>query len=319
VNGPWIILIATQPTGNAAVRMRVWREVRSRGAAILRDGVYLLPARPELATAFAALAAAVEAAGGSAHVLNADADDAQEAEWRQLFDRTAEYTELLAQIRERSACSKQPVAAARSSCRELEQQFAAIAGTDYFAGPGREQVAQALADWRAQIERRASPDEPHAQARSIERLRREDFQARQWATRRGLWIDRVASAWLIRRFIDAEARFAWIARPEAKPKRAIGFDFDGAQFTHQQGRVTFEVLLASFGLDEDAALLRLGNVIHALDVGGLPQPETAGLDAVLTGQRRLHADDSEFLTAASNVFDACYAAFSHAKAGADTG
>jgi len=313
MNDPWIILIATQPTGNAAVRMRVWREVRSRGAAILRDGVYLLPAQPDLGAAFTALAAAVETAGGSAHVLKTNADDAQDAEWRKLFDRTAEYAELLAHIRERSARPKQSITTVRAACRELEEQFAAIAGTDYFAGAGREQVAQALSYWRAQIERRAAPDEPHAQARSIKRLRREDFQGRLWATRRGLWIDRVASAWLIQRFIDAEARFAWITRPEAKPKRAIGFDFDGARFTHQQGRVTFEVLLASFGLDEDAALVRLGNVIHALDVGGLPQPESVGLETVLKGQRHLYADDDEFLAAAGSVFEACYATFAQAS------
>jgi hypothetical protein len=314
VDDRWIILIATQPTGNAAVRMRVWREVRSRGAAILRDGVYLLPSRPELAAAFSTLAAAVESAGGSAHVLNANANEAQGAEWRRLFDRTTEYTELLAQVRDRSLRVKQSVAAARAACRELEEQYAVISGTDYFAGAGRDQVAQALADWRAQIERRASPDEPIPQARTIRRLQREDFQGRVWATRRGVWIDRVASAWLIRRFIDGDARFVWIARPEVKPKRAIGFDFDGAQFTHQQGRVTFEVLLASFGLDEDAALVRLGNMIHALDVGGIAPPEAAGLEAVLTGQRRLFADDDEFLGAASNVFEACYAAFSQERA-----
>ncbi len=311
---PWIVLIVTQPTGNAAVRMRVWREMRSRGAVILRDGAYLLPARPELSAAFAALAAAVVAAGGSAHVLHATADEAQNAEWRALFDRGAEYAELLAQIQQRAARAQQPLEAARAACREFEAQFAAIAATDYFGNAGSEQVAQALADWRAQIERRASPGEPRAQARSIERLKREDFQGRVWATRRGLWVDRVASAWLIRRFVDPRARFVWIARPDAKPKRAIGFDFDGAQFTHQPGRVTFEVLLASFGLDDDAALVRLGRVIHALDVGGVPVEEAAGIEAVLTGLRRQHGGDDAFLAAASHLFDACLAAFADAVA-----
>jgi hypothetical protein len=310
----WIVLIVSQPTGNAAVRMRVWREIRSRGAAILRDGAYLLPARPELSAAFATLAAAVLAAGGSAHVLNATADEAQNAEWRGLFERGAEYAELLAQIPPRAARARQPVEAARAACRELEAQFAAIAATDYFGNAGRAQVAQALADWRAQIERRAAPDEPRAQARSIERLRRQDFQGRVWATRRGLWVDRVASAWLIRRFIDPQARFVWIARPEAKPKRALGFDFDGAQFTHQPGRVTFEVLLSAFGLDDDAALVRLGRVIHALDIGGVPVAEAAGIEAVLSGLRRQHGGDDGFLAAARHVFDACHAAFADAVA-----
>ncbi len=306
----WIVLVATQPTGNAAVRMRVWRDVRSRGAAILRDGVYLLPARPELVAALSTLAAAVEAAGGSAHVLHTRADATQDGQWQALFDRTAEYAEVLAQIQRRAAqLAKLSIASARSEYGDLEQQFAAVAATDYFGGAGREQVAQALADLRSRIERRASPDEPHAQGGAVGKLRREDFQGKLWSTRRGLWVDRVASAWLIKRFIDARARFAWIARPEAKPKRAIGFDFDGAKFTHQGGRVTFEVLLASFGLDDDAALVRLGRIVPALDVGGVPQAEAAGVEAVLAGQRQQQADDDSFLAAASSVFDACYAAF----------
>ena len=306
----WMVLVATQPTGNAAVRMRVWREVRNRGAAILRDGVYLLPARADLAEAFAALAASVVAAGGAAHVLRVHASAEQAKEWQSLFDRTQEYGELLAQVERLAGRSKRmTVEAARAACRELEEQFAALSATDYFAGTRHDQVAQALADLRNRTERRASPGEPQAQAGGIERLERVDYAGSVWATRRNLWVDRVASAWLIKRFIDPQARFVWITGAQAKPKRAIGFDFDGAQFTHRAGRVTFEVLLASFGLDEDAALARLGRVVHALDIGGVPRPEAAGLEAVLTGQRAATTDDDEFLAAATQVFDACLAAF----------
>ncbi len=306
----WIVLVATQPTGNAAVRMRVWRDVRSRGAAILRDGVYLLPERADLAQAFETLAAAVVAAGGAAHVLRVSAETEQTAQWQGLFERSQEYGELLAQIEKQSGQLRQAtVQTARAACRELEEQFRILAATDYFSGASRAQVAQALADLHTQIERRASPDEPQAQTGPIERLDREQFSGRVWATRRQLWVDRVASAWLIRRFIDTDARFVWIARPEAKPKRALGFDFDGAQFTHRAGRVTYEVLMASFGLEEDVALARLGRVVHALDVGGLPQAEAAGLQTVLGGLRATSKDDDAFLAAASVVFDACYASF----------
>jgi hypothetical protein len=290
--------------------MRLWREIRNRGASILRDGVYLLPARADLSDAFAALAAAVVAAGGAAHVLRVNANAEQAAEWQALFERAKEYGELLTEIQQQSTRLKRAtVDAARTACRELEEQFATLAATDYFAGASREQVAQALADLRAQIERRASPDEPQAQAGRIEQLARDDYRGRVWSTRRNLWVDRVASAWLIRRFIDTEARFVWIAKPDARPKRAIGFDYDGAQFTHRAGRVTFEVLTASFGLEEDAALTRLGRVVHALDVGGVPQPEASGLETILGGLRATCADDDAFLAAASTVFDACYASF----------
>jgi hypothetical protein len=93
-----------------------------------------------------------------------------------------------------------------------------------------------------------------------------------WGTRQHLWVDRVASAWLITRFIDNEATFVWLAKPSDLPRGAVGFDFDGAEFTHVSELVTFEVLLASFGLDGDEALQRIGTMVHGLDVGGRRPP-----------------------------------------------
>jgi hypothetical protein len=119
----------------------------------------------------------------------------------------------------------------------------------------------------------------------------------------------VASAWLIRRFIDPEARFVWLRAPQDCPADAIGFDFDGAMFTHTENRVTFEVLLASFDLDIDPALTRLGILVHALDVGGVPVPEAAGFEAILTGARASYADDDQILAAMTPVLDALYIAF----------
>ncbi len=92
------------------------------------------------------------------------------------------------------------------------------------------------------------------------------------------------------------------------PRGALGFDFDGARFTHVGARVTFEVLLASFGLDRDPKLQRIAAAVHYLDVGGIPSPEAAGLEAVLAGLRELHADDDALVAAAAAVFDALYAA-----------
>ena len=89
-------------------------------------------------------------------------------------------------------------------------------------------------------------------------------------------------------------------------KTLLGFDFDGARFTHVGARVSFEVLLASFGLEQDARLSRLGTVVHYLDAGGIPAPEAGGLEAVLAGLRELHADDNTLLDLACTVFDALF-------------
>jgi len=112
---------------------------------------------------------------------------------------------------------------------------------------------------------------------------------------------------LIRRFIDRDARFQWLARPSDCPKRALGFDFDGAAFTHVGDRVTFETLLASFGLEADPALSRLGMMVHTLDVGGDAIAEAKGFESVLAGAHERLADDDALLAEMSLVLDSLYA------------
>src|SRR5262249_47040128 len=156
------------------------------------------------------------------------------------------------------------------------------------------------------------PDEPVAVHDAIPRYDASDFQKKTWATRTHLWVDRVASAWLIKRFVDKEARFLWLARPSDCPKSAIGFDFDGAQFTHVDECVTFEVLLRSFDLEEDAALGRLAALVHQLDVGGGRVAEAAGFEAILAGARERCKNDDELFDEMSRTLDDLYRAFSKA-------
>jgi hypothetical protein len=137
------------------------------------------------------------------------------------------------------------------------------------------------------------------------------FQGRRWATRARPRVDRLACAWLIRRFIDPQAQFLWLADPAGSaptPRGALGFDYDGARFTHVGARVSFEVLLVSFGLDADPRLQRIARAVHFLDIGGIPVPEAAGLDAVLSGLHAVHTDDDALCLAAAAVFDALHAA-----------
>jgi hypothetical protein len=147
-------------------------------------------------------------------------------------------------------------------------------------------------------------------SRTTWRKRIRAYRGRVWATRKNLWVDRMASAWLIRRFIDREARFAWLEHPRQRPKRAIGFDFDGAQFTHVDGRVTFEVLVASFGLEGDPALGQIAQSVHYLDVGGIPVPDARGLETMLKGVREKAKNDDALLAGASRFFDLLYCAYS---------
>lgn len=311
----WQMLIMTLPTPNATGRMRIWRALKALGSAVLRDGVYLLPDRPGFRQALEEQAEEVIQAGGSAHVVAIDsASQSQQQAFKSLFDRSEDYSKLTEAIRRAAeeVHSEAPAGLQRTISR-LHRGFEAIVALDFFPGSAREQAAVALEDLEQAVSDRLTPDEPHAVHRRIKRLSAEDYRGRLWATRRRPWIDRLASAWLIRRFIDPEARFLWLGSPADCPADALGFDFDGAAFTHVGARVSFEVLLASFGLT-DKALQRLAALVHYLDVGGIPVAEAAGLDMLIQGMHRRLADDDELLAEAQKVFDSFYQACSESDA-----
>ncbi len=292
----FLALFVSLPTRQSAGRMRIWRALRALGCATLRDGVYLLPESSEHAAALAQIAADVHAVQGTADIYHLGGrDEAQQAEILGLFDRGPDYARLLEAIRAALAAANPKTAHA------LRREFKAIAATDYFPGEAQKQAAAALAELAA-----VAGGEPRAVEKKIRRLASADYSGRSWATRKNLWVDRMASAWLIRRFIDKKAKFLWLDNPKKCPKAALGFDFDGAAFTHVGGRVTFEVLAASFGLDSDPALARIAAIVHCLDVGGVPVAEAAGIEAVLAGLRAGAPGDDKLLADACRIFDGLY-------------
>lgn len=295
LNKDWLTLVSTLPARNTAARMRVWRAIKGLGCATLRDGVYLLPRTAGSAAALGSLAGEVRNAGGSAEVLQVVADAAQQAAFLALFDRSADYGRLLAAIR---AALNNPEPRA---VHALRREFNAIAATDHFPGAARRQVEAALAELAA-----IASGEPRPGHGALCRLASADFQGRIWATRRNIWVDRMACGWLVRRFIDKKAKFLWLDNPKKCPKSALGFDFDGATFTHVDNKVSFEVLAASFGLDTDPALARIAAIVHCLDVGGAPVAEAAGIEAVLAGLRATTPNDDKRLAEAARVFDSLY-------------
>ncbi len=303
----WLLLILSLPTENATVRMRAWRALRATGAAVLRDGVYLLPARDDLRVTLEAIAADVEAGGGSTHLMLTT--EPEGAGFTALFDRSDDYAALLDEIR--SASDKLDADTAIETLkqsRKLRKTFGGLAAIDFFAGEAQKQADAALQELEAAANRVLAPDEPHSVRSTIKPLRIEDYKRRVWATRRRPWVDRLACAWLIRRFIDRKARIVWLAKPKDCPAKAIGFDFDGATFSHVGARVTFEVMLASFGL-EQPALRRIGAIVHYLDAGGVQPAEASGIESVLAGLRNAFDDDDQLVKAAGTVFDGLLASF----------
>ncbi len=316
----WSLLVLTLPTENATARMRFYRALKAKGCAVLRDGIYLLPYSGAHEDMLRELAGAIAESGGTAHLLRAPSLDAsQEEEFRTLFDRESDYEAFIRSLAEaRKTISGQSAAELTRLLRRLRKDYEAIRAVDYFPDDAATRAEVAWQDFVALVDTVLSPGEPHPAERTIRRLSRDEYQGRTWATRQRMWVDRVASAWLIRRFIDPDARFLWLTSPDTCPADVLGFDFDGAAFTHVGERVTFEVLLASFGLDNDPALLRLGEIVHALDVGGPAAPEAVGFEAVMAGTRQRVDNDDQLLAQMSPVLDALHAHFA-ASATEETG
>jgi hypothetical protein len=291
--------------------MRMWRALKAAGAGMMRDGVYVLPVSDRSRQVFEEQSVEIKEAGGLGHIVSFEANAAEQNETLvALFDRTAEYSDVIQNLDLlKRKLAKMEELTARQELTTAAREVAAIVARDFFPGEARKQMEGALADAEAAINACFSPDEPSAAQHSLSQRNTEDYRGRTWATRERLWIDRVASAWLIRRFIDPDARFLWLKRVKDCPKRAVGFDFDAAEFTHVGSKVTFEVLVASFDLERDIGLVRLGALIHHLDVGGIPVAEGPGLTTIMTGARALQKNDDSLLRAMTPVFDALYAGY----------
>jgi hypothetical protein len=291
----------------------MWRALKVAGAGMMRDGAYVLPLSDRSRQVFEEQAVEIKEAGGLGHIVSFQASStAQNDSLLTLFDRAAEYSRVIQSLHvlERKL-PKMEELDARQVLTNTTREVTAIVARDFFPGEARKQMEGALADAAAAINARFSPDEPSASQRALSQRNTADYRGRAWATRERLWIDRVASAWLIRRFIDPDARFVWLKKIKDCPKRAVGFDFDAAEFTHVGSKVTFEVLVASFDLEGDIGLVRLGALIHHLDVGGIPVAEGPGLTTIMTGARALQKNDDELLKAMTPVFDALYAGYRH--------
>ena len=293
--------------------MRIWRALKGLGCSALRDGAYLLPDRTDTKRQFSELLDETTREGGSAWLLTVQPQSSEEhAAYQALFDRSNEYAEFIKVLTQagQSVAGLKPQELNRS-LRKLRRDYDALLTIDYFPGDPARQAEAIWMDYVSVAESILSAGEPHTIQATIPQRSPEEYQARQWATRQRLWVDRVASAWLIRRFIDDKATFIWLESPADCPEDALGFDFDGATFTHVGDRVTFEVFLISFGLDHDRGLARLGAMVHALDIGNGFVAEAAGFEAMLSGIRQRVVNDDQLLQETAPVLDALYAHFSN--------
>lgn len=304
----WFVLV-TQLPDEATTRMRILRMLDAMGCGILRDGVFVLPASTPAQQGLERLGQHISTSGGTHHFLHVQSDAAQTKAFVRLFDRGIRYVELIKTVESmRSGFGiADPTAVSRMLIKQ-KREFEAISTLDFFPSESRERAARVLADADTAIRAILFPQ--NKVLITTEQLRtRQKFFHRIWVTQKPLWVDRLACAWLIRRFIDAEATVAWVERGAPVQDIVVSFGFEGAMFCNSASQVTYEVLLDSFGLSTDAALKRIATIVHALDIGGAPVPEAAGVEAMLQGALRRAADERALLAETEKTFDLLYDAY----------
>jgi hypothetical protein len=306
-------LILSLPARNSTARMRVWRALKDAGCGVLRDGVYVLPAGTPATARLDDVAAEIRNSGGSAIRAELRVDPSQAA-LPALFDRSEDYAVLLEQLKDtRTGLRRLGQRKAQTALERLRRQFDRLAAIDFFPGAAKAQATDALQALVRDFRATYAQGEPRVSRRRLRPADRAKYQSRTWATRKDPWVDRLASAWLIGRFIDPAAKFAWLDRPSSLPKRAVGYDFDGAEFTHVGNRVTFEVLMEAFGLDADPAIAAIATSVHFLDVGGAPAPDARGMEVVLKGVKEKARSDDAMLAEAVRIFDHFYSAYAERR------
>jgi hypothetical protein len=305
----WLAFVTTLPTEDPAARMRVLRTLESLGCAVLRDGVFLLPDTPAARQGLVSLGDHVARLNGSAHVLSVNSmDESQARQFLALFDRTHKYDALIRTAESlKSAVGYSDSVSIMHLINKHKREFKMISTLDFFPSEAKDRAARALADAEQAVHALMFP-EAQKKGSAIDTTGKHYFR-RVWATRKPLWADQLASAWLIRRFIDPEAKLLWLDKNQICPEHAIGYGYAGATFSSTREKVTFEELLDGFKLDKTAGLARIGTLLHALNAGETGVAEAAGVQTLLQGAMRRTESEDQLLAETEMTFDLLYEAY----------
>jgi hypothetical protein len=292
----WLLLLHQLPAKPAYARVKLWRRLQSLGAIAVKNAVYALPAGPQAQEDFEWVLKEIIQAGGEGMVVEARlVDGLSDDAVRGLFNsaREADYRVLAKEIR----TEEKDIAPAQLA--RLRAEATRIAAIDFFGANGREDVEARLAA--------LSPAAPvAARAGSLA-----PGTARVWVTRRDVHVDRIGSAWLIRRFIDPHGTFKFVAPKGYRPRAGeLRFDMFEGEFTHEGDLCTFEVMLGRSGL-KDAALTAIGEIIHDIDLkdGKFAREEASGIARLIDGLAAAGMQDLQRLERGGAIFDDLYAYF----------
>jgi hypothetical protein len=315
----WLIFSYTVPVKNPNVRVKAWRRLQAVGAVQLKSSLYVLPFNEANYEHLQWLAREVEELGGEAVFFHCSmVENLTDTEIQTLFGkaRDEDYARLYDEVQDLANSLEAGVLEPEDKVRELQaglkkftRKFQAIQEIDFFPTGQGERTAMLLASLQERLQVLTGET---VRPMTVPPLKKEDYQGKTWFTRERPYIDRLASFWLVRRFIDPEASIQFIS-PREKPKPDSGrvyFDLAGAEFTHQDRLITFEVLASSFGL-MDQGLAHLAALVRAIDLkedlDSLEEAKT--LKDLVDGLVAITPNDDDLVQRALLIFDALYAAY----------
>ena len=320
----WILLIHQLPPKPTNLRVRIWRKLQKLGAVAIKNSVYVLPATEKAHEDFQWLKQEIETAGGEVSVFSAGSVEGATdyeivAAFRKARDEefasiSAELDGLAGAIREQTRgkhLSAGRLSAHETEIDKLHAEFERIAANDFFAAYGRAAAFSAYERCQKALRAAQGPTPNAVQSKSGNRaLNVASYQGKRWVTRRNLHIDRLASAWLIKQFIDKRPRFYFVAEGETV-EGAIPFDMFGAEFTHHGEDCTFETMMKQFGLTGSKGLREIAEIVHDIDLKDdkFHRLEASGLNAIIGGLSKVLRDDRKLLQQTGTVFDGLYELF----------
>jgi hypothetical protein len=319
----WLLFFYTVPAKPGNLRMKVWRRLIKMGATSLKGSVYILPLSEDHLEALHWLSGEVSSLGGEATFAKVERIETMgDEEIVSLFQaqRENDYfpiaTTLEALEVQLSSLEQQQdpkgLERLKGTFQKLLKDYRAVQGIDFFHCPQGADLRERLEQFgerfmQLTVQPQAARPKP-AGPRS-----KEDYQGKVWITRQNPFVDRMASAWLIRRFIDPQARFEFQEKDQipAEVPNTVSFDLPAGDFSHEQDRCTFEVLLEAFGL-RGQVLRKMAEVVHDLDLkdGKFANPQASGVETILLGLRKTAKDDREALEEGIKTFERLHAALS---------
>ncbi len=315
--GRWLLLIHQIPPKPDYFRVKVWRRLQRLGAVAIKNSVYVLPKNDQTQEDFQWVLREIVEGRGEASLCEARfVDGLSDEEVEALFQaaRGAEYDQIAEEARRLAEIplpNGQTEETRRSKLEidlvRLKRRLAEVVAIDFFGAPGRETAEGLVSGVEARMTGKNSMLGPD----SARTFRREDFLSKTWVTRKGIYVDRMASAWLIRRFIDPDARFKFVPPKGYKPLPGeLRFDMFEAEFTHEGDRCTLEVLIQRVGLD-DPALIPIAEIVHDIDLkdSKFGRQDTIGIERLIAGIAMTHKDDENRLARGTAVFDDLYEYF----------